>query len=143
MTPQPPRFNFQQQQALRNHQGQFQSQQYQQALSQQQQQQQQPQAPPPQDPDAMVIDGQGRQHLSEAERKRRQEGGFCMRCGDAGHFTMNCNKPGGGQNQGQSQGGRRGGWQGGQQNRNGGRQWGVNAGGIEPIVWNHSSPGAN
>ncbi|KAG8977277.1 hypothetical protein FRB93_012125 [Tulasnella sp. JGI-2019a] len=42
--PQPPKFNFQQQQAPRNHQGQFQSQQYQQVSPQQQQQ---PQAPPP------------------------------------------------------------------------------------------------
>ncbi|KAG8977313.1 hypothetical protein FRB93_012003 [Tulasnella sp. JGI-2019a] len=69
--PQPPRFNFQQQQAPHNHQGQFQSQQYQQASpqQQQQQQQQQPQVPPPRDPDAMVINRQRHWHLSEAERK--------------------------------------------------------------------------
>ncbi|KAG8980663.1 hypothetical protein FRB93_009070 [Tulasnella sp. JGI-2019a] len=59
--PQPPRFNFQQQQQQpvpRNQQGQFQSQQYQPAPPQQQQPTQQAQAP--RDPDAMVIDGQGR-----------------------------------------------------------------------------------
>ncbi|KAG9004315.1 hypothetical protein FRB93_010385 [Tulasnella sp. JGI-2019a] len=59
---QPPRFNFQQTQALQNQQGQFQSQQYQQAphqQQQQQQQQQQTQALPLRDPNAMVIDGQG------------------------------------------------------------------------------------
>ncbi|KAG8998388.1 hypothetical protein FRB93_013760 [Tulasnella sp. JGI-2019a] len=140
---QQPRFNFQQhqqqQQIPHNQQGQFQPQQYQPAPPQQQQPAQQAQAP--RDPDAMVIDGQGRHHLSEAERRRRHEGGLCMRCRDAGHFAMNCNKPGGSQGQWQGQGNGRGGWQGGQQNRNGGRQWGVNAGGIDPpIVWNHGPP---
>ncbi|KAG9002078.1 hypothetical protein FRB93_011851 [Tulasnella sp. JGI-2019a] len=70
--PQPPRFNFQQ--APRNNQGQFQPHQYQPAPPQQQppqQQQQQQQPPLPRDPDAMVIDGQGRRRLSEAERRRR------------------------------------------------------------------------
>ncbi|KAG8977124.1 hypothetical protein FRB93_012217 [Tulasnella sp. JGI-2019a] len=140
--PQPPRFNFQPTQAPHNHQGQFQSQQ-QFPLQQQQQQQQQQQnlAPPPRDPDAMVINGQGHHWLSEAERKRRHKGGLCMRCGDTGHFVMNCNKPGGGQSQGRGQGGNRGNWQGGQQSRNGGRQWGINARGIDlSITWNHGPP---
>ncbi|KAG8977275.1 hypothetical protein FRB93_012126 [Tulasnella sp. JGI-2019a] len=142
--PQQPRFNFQpqQQQASRNQQGQFQSQQYQPAPPQQQQPT--PQIQAPRDPDAMVIDGQGRRRLSEAERRRRREGGLCMRCGDARHFAMNCNKPGGSQGQRQNQGNGRGGWQGGQQNKNGGRQWGVNASGIDPpIVWNHRQPTAS
>ncbi|KAG8978328.1 hypothetical protein FRB93_011129 [Tulasnella sp. JGI-2019a] len=142
--PQPPKFNFQPMQVPRNHQGQFQSQPYQQVpqQQQQQQQQQQSQAPLPQDPDAMVIDGQGHRRLLEAERKQRREGRLCMRCGDAGHFTMNCNKPGRGQASNRGQGSRRGGWQGGQQNRNRGRQWGVNMGGINPpITWNHGTPG--
>ncbi|KAG8977451.1 hypothetical protein FRB93_011998 [Tulasnella sp. JGI-2019a] len=61
--PQPPCFNFQPQQAPQNHQGQFQSPQclpQPQQQQQQQQQQQYQQAPPAQDPDTMVIDGQGR-----------------------------------------------------------------------------------
>ncbi|KAG8978284.1 hypothetical protein FRB93_011253 [Tulasnella sp. JGI-2019a] len=109
--PQPPCFNFQQpqqqSQPQRNHQGQFQS---------QQQQPQQFHTPVLRDPDAMVINRQGCWCLSEAERKRRREGGLCMRCGDARHFAMNCNKPGGGQNGGQNrgQGNNRGGWQSGQ-----------------------------
>ncbi|KAG9021855.1 hypothetical protein FRB95_001256 [Tulasnella sp. JGI-2019a] len=139
--PQPPHFNFQQQQAPWNHQGQFQSPQKYPQQAQQQQQQQNP-VPPPRDPNTMVINGQGCHCLSEAERKRRCKGRLCMRCRDAGHFAMNCNKPGGRQNgRNRGQGSGRGGWQGSQQSRNGGRQWGINAGGIDPpIIWNHSPP---